>query len=65
MATERALALQSRLDAARDKLDFELDKEAPQDKLVAAFQERVRELSEELKMYIVPTGTCHLQHVSA
>lgn len=56
MATDRVLALQSRLDAARDKLDAELDKEAPRDNIVAAFQERVKELNAELKMHIIPAG---------
>ena len=45
MATDRVLALQSRINATRDKLDTELDKEAPQHNIVAAFQERVKELS--------------------
>ena len=56
MATDRVLALQSRIDAARDKLDAELDKEAPRDNIVAAFQERVKELNAELKMHIIPAG---------
>ena len=56
MATDRVLALQARLDAARDKLDAELDKEAPRNNLVAAFQERVKELNEELKMLTAPAG---------
>ena len=56
MATDRVLALQSRIDAARDKLDAELDKEAPRDKIVAAFQEQVKELNAELKMHIIPAG---------
>ena len=56
MATDRLLALQSRIDAARDKLDAELDKEAPRDNIVAALQERVKELNSELKMHIVPAG---------
>jgi hypothetical protein len=65
MTTGRVLALQARLDAARNKLDAELDKEAPRDNIVAAFQERVKELHEELKMHIVPAGTCSgIKHVN-
>jgi len=65
MTTGRVLALQARLDAARNKLDAELDKEAPRDNLVAAFQERVKELHEELKMHIVPAGKCSgMKHVN-
>ncbi len=37
MASGRVLALRAQLDAARDKLDAELDKEAPRDNLVAVF----------------------------
>ena len=61
MATDRVLALQARLDAARDKLDAELDKEAPRGIVVAAFQERVKELNAELKMHIVPAGWCYTE----
>lgn len=56
MATDRVLALQSRIDAARDKVDAELDKEAPQDTIVAALQERVRELNAELNMHVILAG---------
>ncbi len=58
MASGRVLALQARLDAARDKLDAELDREAPRDNLVAAFQERVKELHEEVRMLTAPAGKC-------
>ena len=56
MATDRVLALQARLDAARDKLDAELDKEAPRDNVLAAIKGQVIELHEELKMLIAPAG---------
>ena len=57
MASGRVLALQARLDAARDKLDAELDKKAARDhNLVASFQERVKELHEELRMLTAPPG---------
>ncbi|DBA79073.1 hypothetical protein WJX77_010057 [Trebouxia sp. C0004] len=56
MAMDRVLALQARLDAARDKLDAELDKEAPRDIVVVAFQEQVKELVAELKMHIEAAG---------
>lgn len=50
------LALQAQLDAACNKLDAELEKDAPRENVVAAFQDRVKELSAELKMHMMPAG---------
>ncbi len=45
------IAVQARLDAARDKLDVGLDREVPRDTMVAAFQEQINDLRDELKKY--------------
>jgi hypothetical protein len=56
MATDRVLALQARLDGARDMLNAELNKQAPRDNVLAAIKEQVTELHEELKMLTAPAG---------
>ena len=56
MAADRVVALQSRIDVARDKLDAELDKEAPRKHIVAACLERVKELNAELQMHRISAG---------
>lgn len=56
MAAARVLALQARLDDARDMLSAEVKKQEPRDNVLAAIKEQVRELHEELKMLTVPAG---------
>ncbi|DBA95783.1 TPA: hypothetical protein ACH3X1_001336 [Trebouxia sp. C0004] len=52
MDSSRVLAVQARLDAARDKLLAELDKGAAQDKsLVTSYEKSIEELKDELKMH--------------
>lgn len=59
MASGRVLALQARLDAARDKLDAELDQKAARDHtLVAEYKERVNELHEELEALMAQSCEC-------
>ena len=51
------LAVQTRLDAARDKLQAELDKGAARDKsLVTSYEKSIEELKDELKMHTSIVG---------
>ncbi len=57
MASSRVLALQTRLDAARDKLQAELGKGAARDKsLVTSYEISIHELNDELKMHNSTAG---------
>ena len=57
MASGRVLSLQLRLDAVRDKLDAELDKQAARDHdPVTVYMARVNELHEELNILTAPPG---------
>lgn len=58
MATDRVLALQARLDDARDMLKAELKKEAPRDTVMAVIKQHVQELNVELKMLSALPGVC-------
>ncbi len=63
MASSRVLAVQTRLDAARDKLQVELDKGAARDKsLVTSYEKSIEGLENELKMHIA-TGELLRNHV--
>ncbi|DBA95782.1 TPA: hypothetical protein ACH3X1_001335 [Trebouxia sp. C0004] len=58
MDSSRVLAVQARLDAARDKLQAELDKGAARDKsLVTSYEKSIEELKDELKMHTSTVGT--------
>ncbi len=57
MASNRVLAVQARLDAARDKLQAELDKGAARDKsLVTSYEKSIEELKDELKLHALTAG---------
>ena len=57
MDSSRVLAVQARLDAARDKLQAELDKGAARDKsLVTSYEKSIEELKDELKMHTSTLG---------
>ena len=57
MDSSRVLAVQNRLDAARDKLQAELDKGAARDKsLVTSCEKSIEELKDELKMHTSIVG---------
>jgi len=57
MDSSRVLAVQTRLDAARDKLQAELDKGAARDKsLVTSYEKSIEELKDELKMHTSIVG---------
>jgi len=64
MDSSRVLAVQARLDAARDKLQAELDKGAARDKslvtsyekLVTSYEKSIEELKDELKMHTSTVG---------
>ena len=65
MATARVLALQARLDGARDIRTAELEKQAPRDNVLAAIKEQITELHEKLKMLIAPAGKSYVNFMSA
>ena len=57
MDSTRVLAVQARMDAARDKLQAELDKGAARDKsLVTSYEKSIEELKDELKMHTSTVG---------
>ncbi|KAL3135505.1 hypothetical protein ABBQ38_005985 [Trebouxia sp. C0009 RCD-2024] len=63
MDSSRVLVLQNRLDAARDKLQAELDKGAARDKsLVTSYEKSIEELKVELSMHTPTVGArLHVQ----
>lgn len=57
MDPSRVLALRSRLDAARDKVQAELDKGPARDKsLGTSYENCIKELKDELKIYTSTVG---------
>ncbi|DBA76866.1 TPA: hypothetical protein ACH3X1_009469 [Trebouxia sp. C0004] len=56
MDSSRVLAVQTRLNAARDKLQAELDKKARDKSLVTSYEKSIEELKDELKMHISKEG---------
>ena len=57
MDSSRVLAVQARLDAARDKVHAELDKGAARDNsLVTTYEKSMGELKDELKMHTLTVG---------
>ena len=57
MDSNRVRAVQTRLDAARDKLQAELDKGAARDKsLVTSYEKSIEELKDELKVHTLTGG---------
>ena len=66
MDSRRMLAVQAWLDAARDKLQAELDKGAEREKsLVTSYEKSIEDLKDELKMHTSTVGeTVRLCEVS-
>ena len=57
MDSSRVLAVRTRLDAARDKLQAELDKGAARGKsLVTSYEKSIEELKDELNMHTSAGG---------
>ncbi|DBA90937.1 TPA: hypothetical protein ACH3X1_016147 [Trebouxia sp. C0004] len=56
MDSSRVLAVHARLDAARDKLQAELDKGAARDSLVTSYEKSIEGLKDELKMHTSTVG---------
>lgn len=63
MASDHVLAEQVQLDAACNKLRAELATGAPQNDVVAALQQHIKQVNKEIEMHIVPPGKYH-SHVS-
>ena len=57
MESSRVLAVKTLLDAARAKLQADLDKGAARDKsLVTSYEKSIEEMGDELKMHISTVG---------